>query len=1065
MSDLSKLKVTELKAELSSLGLSTLGLKAELVARLQEHVDSQQAQGGEDEGGDANDQTAAAVDAEQDDGADQGDGSELKGSEDISQPAVEQTDASETVSGASNEPAEADEQEQEQEQPVHEEVEVPQLAAEPPVASTDSVENAPEQVTNDPAAAPASASDAQPTPAEESVITSEWLAKQVLTEDDSQIAGHPGGVRKVVGPTGEALIIKDSLPSEARFYTDISSKEQRAGESNKQADKRRSLARDWTPKFYGSVATEGDAARCSVALQDLLAPYNKANVLDIKLGTQLWDEADATEEKKERMEKAARDTTSYETGLRLTGWRTWDADKAEYHTVAKAFGKHIAKEQLGLGLRGFFGQLRGESLEKFAEIQKECSQNGSGVEEDQATGEANEQNEGASAASGPPRLDSQAITTMIEKHFLPQLNRLVALFSTLEVRIRGGSLLVVFEGSLDALRSNLKAPRDAVQSGPPALAIRLIDFAHARLMPGEGPDQGVLKGLRTLQSLLREEVLRSQDAVALPKLSEEDVSRLPSSRALRLEGLVRPLNLQSLRQRCLEVANEGVEAEEQLDESFGEDGVWLDAIKSSGWVVFSRASAADRVREACHGKMFPTSESFRIPVQFFPVHAETVHGFLQREQREWELKKTKPQILVRLSKEEGDEEPVFFLRSNQAEQKIQQLQRGKDPKQAGAAKRKDFGQGNYSQREHRAGEQASKYRRRDDYSYPPGPMQTSIRGVASFAPPGDGYQGDLGGRMGGYGHGPVAHGGPYHRGYDHRAREPPSRSAYLNDDPTRPPLPQAASMDLDPRPTLRMEKERDPDRNRGWDRSRTADRPYEAERPRPPRSDYRDQAPAHYAPRAHGDWPAEPSRSTRGYYDDRQSERVSRPAGPPPSREVPEWQSQQGYNRPSERKRAGSPGWMDPPSSSTSSFAPPTRSAPHAPVTGPPRDDRRERGDNYYAARDLPDRRRRPEDGDGRAPQDVGSRRERGGNGPVGYGMPSQDDYYSSRVNAPYDRRRLDDRPPPSSEYARGGAGSGGGGGGGGAGGYGRGPPGNDRYGDRSRGGDGAWQREGRWAN
>jgi len=32
--------------------------------------------------------------------------------------------------------------------------------------------------------------------------------------------------------------------------------------------------------------------------------------------------------------------------------------------------------------------------------------------------------------------------------------------------------------------------------------VRLIDFAHTRLKPGEGPDVGLLKGLDTLLSLL-----------------------------------------------------------------------------------------------------------------------------------------------------------------------------------------------------------------------------------------------------------------------------------------------------------------------------------------------------------------------------------------------------------------------------------------------------------------------------------------------------------------------------------------------------------------------------------
>jgi hypothetical protein len=56
-----------------------------------------------------------------------------------------------------------------------------------------------------------------------------------------------------------------------------------------------------------------------LVLQNLSHTFSKPNILDIKLGTILWDEY-ATPEKRARMEKAARDTTSLETGVRLTGF-------------------------------------------------------------------------------------------------------------------------------------------------------------------------------------------------------------------------------------------------------------------------------------------------------------------------------------------------------------------------------------------------------------------------------------------------------------------------------------------------------------------------------------------------------------------------------------------------------------------------------------------------------------------------------------------------------------------------------------------------------------------------
>ncbi len=58
----------------------------------------------------------------------------------------------------------------------------------------------------------------------------------------------------------------------------------------------------------------------SIKLQNLSNDFARPNILDIKLGTQLYDE-DATPEKKERMIQAAMKTTSLETGVRMTGFQ------------------------------------------------------------------------------------------------------------------------------------------------------------------------------------------------------------------------------------------------------------------------------------------------------------------------------------------------------------------------------------------------------------------------------------------------------------------------------------------------------------------------------------------------------------------------------------------------------------------------------------------------------------------------------------------------------------------------------------------------------------------------
>lgn len=58
----------------------------------------------------------------------------------------------------------------------------------------------------------------------------------------------------------------------------------------------------------------------SLVLENIIKPFLKPNVLDLKLGQILYDQ-DAGEEKKIRMHKVAQETTTGECGMRLTGFQ------------------------------------------------------------------------------------------------------------------------------------------------------------------------------------------------------------------------------------------------------------------------------------------------------------------------------------------------------------------------------------------------------------------------------------------------------------------------------------------------------------------------------------------------------------------------------------------------------------------------------------------------------------------------------------------------------------------------------------------------------------------------
>ena len=60
-------------------------------------------------------------------------------------------------------------------------------------------------------------------------------------------------------------------------------------------------------------------------LQNLTHRFVRPNVIDIKIGTQLWDN-DSSPEKVERMKQAAKATTSLETGVRWTGFQVSTCD-------------------------------------------------------------------------------------------------------------------------------------------------------------------------------------------------------------------------------------------------------------------------------------------------------------------------------------------------------------------------------------------------------------------------------------------------------------------------------------------------------------------------------------------------------------------------------------------------------------------------------------------------------------------------------------------------------------------------------------------------------------------
>jgi 1D-myo-inositol-tetrakisphosphate 5-kinase/inositol-polyphosphate multikinase len=173
-----------------------------------------------------------------------------------------------------------------------------------------------------------------------------------------QVGGHSG----VLTTEDGSLLIKPALPLELQFYQSLL------------PDDGCALLRPFVPKFYGTLKLEGqldvsqkteqgtptDTAitaidehvtpgakdEClmhdhrsrhayltfptqSLVLENISHPFLKPNILDIKLGTVLYDES-APPDKVARMIQVAQTTTSLETGVRLTGFQVFSSQLSVY---------------------------------------------------------------------------------------------------------------------------------------------------------------------------------------------------------------------------------------------------------------------------------------------------------------------------------------------------------------------------------------------------------------------------------------------------------------------------------------------------------------------------------------------------------------------------------------------------------------------------------------------------------------------------------------------------------------------------------------------------------------
>ncbi|OCF44422.1 hypothetical protein I317_01682 [Kwoniella heveanensis CBS 569] len=421
----------------------------------------------------------------------------------------------------------------------------------------------------------------------------------------NQVAGHDG----VMSDASGSLVIKPALPREIAFYQTLNS-------ASKEDPIRR--FKPFVPRFYGTLRLEGqlsstgDVERLhnqgkeevpeSVVIENLSHAFTHPNIMDVKLGTVLYG-PDASDEKRARMDKQARETTTHETGVRLTGCQTWHAPSSSYISTPKSFGKTISVSQLPSGMVRFFplptdtiGSLvippsppptatTATSTTSSAGVIAPASDlpiipvstslgvpptpvsaNGGLVRSTTTASNPVLPNDGSYRSHAI----SPTLLVKVLDIVLSEIDQLIGVLTDLEIRFVGGSVLIVYEGDPTRLasaieryesRRAIKALKAANPESPaldqkrsafsddgsndddesdsglsgsdsdsdeeddddddedddidgtkedernarrcPPVRVKMIDFAHTWLAQGEGPDQGVLKGLETLKRLIQ----------------------------------------------------------------------------------------------------------------------------------------------------------------------------------------------------------------------------------------------------------------------------------------------------------------------------------------------------------------------------------------------------------------------------------------------------------------------------------------------------------------------------------------------------------------------------------
>ncbi|KAI3120329.1 hypothetical protein CBS147326_9524 [Penicillium roqueforti] len=284
----------------------------------------------------------------------------------------------------------------------------------------------------------------------------------------------------------------------------------------------------------------------SIVLENIACGFRRPNVLDVKLGARLWAD-DAPLEKRKKLDTVSKETTSSSVGYRIAGMKVWTGHNGETDEGDRT-NPYATKYE------GAEGE-RGEVIEKDGYRRYDKWYGRSFSKDDVKQGF-----ETFLAGAKAGKIDR---SKMVAQRLTEELKNLQRVLESKESRMYSASVLVVYEGDIEAMEQAIEEEQKApatrsreeedddeddeefelpeeafqmvnVQLGdgmpqqainisidpetmqmpdvdddeedetPKVHALRLIDFAHASWTPGQGPDENLLMGVRSLVKMFEE---------------------------------------------------------------------------------------------------------------------------------------------------------------------------------------------------------------------------------------------------------------------------------------------------------------------------------------------------------------------------------------------------------------------------------------------------------------------------------------------------------------------------------------------------------------------------------